>query len=81
MKLAQPVGVNRVVLIQVSFYGFDNSYMLDMIEQHPKNFVGVAVIDQDGRRTDVHDEIAQTAGGPRFSYLPQKPKTRKLARR
>ena len=33
-------GVNRVVLIQMSFYGYDNSYMLDAIrtgssEQQP----------------------------------------------
>ena len=41
------VGVNRVVLIQMSFYGFDNSYMLDAIRKHPGMFSGVAVIDQD----------------------------------
>lgn len=42
-----PVGVNRVVLIQMSFYGFDNRYMLDMIAAHPGKFSGVAVIDTD----------------------------------
>ena len=47
MALAEPVGVNRVVLIQMSFYGFDNSYMLDAIKKHPGRFSGVAVIDQD----------------------------------
>ena len=46
------VGVNRVVLIQMSFYGFDNSYMLDSIRKHPKTFSGVAVIDQDKPRVD-----------------------------
>jgi len=29
------VGVNRVVLIQMSFYGFDNSYMLDSMAKYP----------------------------------------------
>jgi len=42
---ARPVGVTRFNLIQISFYGFDNSYMLDMIAQHPGTFIGTAVID------------------------------------
>lgn len=49
-ELAQqgkPVGVNRVVLIQMSFYGYNNSYMLDSIARHPERFRGVAVIDVD----------------------------------
>lgn len=44
-----PVGVNRVVLIQMSFYGFDNSYMLDCMAKYPGMFSGVAVIDQNGK--------------------------------
>ncbi|MFN0055517.1 MAG: amidohydrolase family protein [Planctomycetales bacterium] len=46
MKEAAPAGVNRVVLIQMSFYGYDNRYMLDAIKLHPDRFSGVAVIDQ-----------------------------------
>lgn len=42
---AIPVGVDRVVLIQMSFYGFDNSYMLDAIAKQPARYRGVAVID------------------------------------
>lgn len=48
-ELAQqaiPVGVNRVVLIQMSFYGYDNSYMLDAIARHQAMYRGVAVIDE-----------------------------------
>lgn len=41
----KPVGVTRGNLIQMSFYGFDNSYMLDMIRLYPEHFVGTAVID------------------------------------
>ncbi|MCA9138238.1 MAG: amidohydrolase [Planctomycetales bacterium] len=44
---AEPSGVGRVVLIQMSFYGFDNSYMLDVIQQYPGKFSGVAVIDSE----------------------------------
>jgi len=46
-KQMTPCGVNRVVLIQMSFYGYDNTYMTDMIQKYPEMFVGVAVIDQD----------------------------------
>ncbi len=44
-KHTRPNGVNRINLIQMSFYGFDNRYMLDMIDLHKEVFVGTAVID------------------------------------
>ncbi|MBI1831697.1 MAG: amidohydrolase family protein [Planctomycetes bacterium] len=45
----KPAGVRRIALIQMSFYGFDNSYMLDMIAKHSDVFVGTAVIDPHGK--------------------------------
>jgi predicted TIM-barrel fold metal-dependent hydrolase len=47
-KHAMPAGVDRVNLIQMSYYGFDNSYMLDMIAGHKGVFSGTAVIDPEG---------------------------------
>ena len=44
-KHAKPAGVDRINLIQMSFYGFDNRYMLDVIATYPDVFVGTAVID------------------------------------
>jgi predicted TIM-barrel fold metal-dependent hydrolase len=41
---ARPCGVDRVVLIQMSYYRFDNRYMLDAMRAHPGTFSGVAVI-------------------------------------
>lgn len=41
----RPCGVSRVVLIQMSYYGTDNSYMVDVMREYPKVFSGVAVID------------------------------------
>ena len=41
---AQPNGVTRAVLVQMSFYGVDNSYMLDCIRAHPGVFSGIAII-------------------------------------
>jgi len=48
-KHCKPAGVGRINLIQMSFYGFDNSYMLDMIAKHPGVFAGTAVIDPQGK--------------------------------
>ncbi len=49
---AAPSGVNRIVLIQMSYYGFDNSYMLDVMEKQPDVFSGIAIIDWNGPHPD-----------------------------
>jgi predicted TIM-barrel fold metal-dependent hydrolase len=43
---SRPQGVRRVVLIQMSFYTTDNSYMLDCIARRPGVFRGVAIVDE-----------------------------------
>lgn len=45
LKQCRPSAVGRVNLIQMSYYEFDNSYMLDMIREHPDRFVGTAIVD------------------------------------
>jgi predicted TIM-barrel fold metal-dependent hydrolase len=47
-QYTQPAGVDRINLIQVYFYGFDNRYLLDMIALYPDTFVGTATIDPSG---------------------------------
>jgi predicted TIM-barrel fold metal-dependent hydrolase len=47
-KHSKPAGVARINLIQMSHYGFENKYMLDMIAMYPEVFVGTAVIDPAG---------------------------------
>ena len=42
----RPEGVSRVVLIQMSYYNFDNRYLLDMMDQHRGIFSGVAIVDE-----------------------------------
>ena len=44
-KHCRPSGVGRIVLIQMSFYNFDNRYMVDMIAKHPGVFSGVGIVD------------------------------------
>lgn len=45
LEHAKPCDVSRIVLVQMSYYGFDNSYMLDTMRRFPGVFSGVAVID------------------------------------
>jgi predicted TIM-barrel fold metal-dependent hydrolase len=45
LAVCRPAGVGRVNLIQMSYYEFDNRYMLDMIKLYPDRFVGTAIID------------------------------------
>jgi predicted TIM-barrel fold metal-dependent hydrolase len=56
---SRPAGVDRVNLIQMSFYGFDNRYMLDMMALYPEVFVGTAVIDP--FTADVAEQMAALA--------------------
>jgi predicted TIM-barrel fold metal-dependent hydrolase len=53
------LGVSRIVLIQMSFYKFDNSYMLDVIADQPGVFSGVAIVDE--TKPDVSAAMAALA--------------------
>ncbi|MFO0939449.1 MAG: amidohydrolase family protein [Pirellulales bacterium] len=41
----KPLGVDRIVLIQMSFYALDHGYMFDCMREHPGVFSAVALID------------------------------------
>ena len=56
---SKPEGVDRVVAIQMSYYRFDNRYMLDMIARHPGVFRGVAIVDES--RADVSQQMKSLA--------------------
>ena len=55
----RPHGVGRIVLIQMSFYGFDNSYMLEMMKRHRGVFGGVAVIDENDQPEKTMRQMAR----------------------
>jgi predicted TIM-barrel fold metal-dependent hydrolase len=60
LKHAKAAGVDRVNLIQMSFYGFNNDYMLHMVTLHKGIFAGTAVIDPNGRApADLMTEMAK----------------------
>ena len=42
---ARPCGVDRVVLVQMSYYTTDNSYMLQVMAEHPGTFAGIGIVD------------------------------------
>src|SRR5688500_11102520 len=42
---ARPSGVERILLIQMSYYRTDNRYMLDVIREAPQTFRGIAIVD------------------------------------
>lgn len=41
----RPSGVERIVLIQMSFYELDHRYMVEVMQKHPGVFSGVSLID------------------------------------
>ena len=45
LALAKPRGVSRIVLIQMSFYGTDHSYMLNTMKRYPTVFSAVGILD------------------------------------
>jgi predicted TIM-barrel fold metal-dependent hydrolase len=67
----RPVGVNRAVLIQMSFYGFDNRYLLDSIRKYPGQFRGVAVIDQNAHDAGSQIQALKPLGIRGFRIYPK----------
>lgn len=69
MAHAAPSGVTRVVLIQMSYYQYDNRYMLDTIAQSPSVYRGVAIVDSDARPAATMKQLA-TEGVRGFRIQP-----------
>lgn len=59
MVHAKPVGVGRVVLIQMSFYGYDNAYMLATMRRFPGVFSGVAVVNEEDSPAETMKRLAK----------------------
>ena len=73
LEHATPSGVDRIVLVQMSFYGFNNSYMLDSMQRFPGVFSGIAVIDENDRPRETMRKL-KTAGVRGFRIHPGKRK-------
>ena len=46
---AQPSGVTRAVLVQMSFYRYDHTYLLESLRAHPGVFSAIGLVDAGGR--------------------------------
>lgn len=69
---ARPCGVTRVVLIQMSWHGFDNRYMLDSIARFRGVFSGVAAIDENHRPAETMRQL-KARGVRGFRIQPRAP--------
>ena len=70
LRDAGPSGVNRAVLVQINFYGFDNTFMLEAIQKNPAAFRGVAVIDATAESSDLEMERLAKRGVRAFRLHP-----------
>lgn len=55
LSMAEPFGINRICLVQMSFYGTDNNYITDAIKKYPESFRGAAYLDPDMQH--IEDEM------------------------
>lgn len=62
LAVARPAGVERAVLVQMDFYGIDNSYLLDTIERFPGVYCGIAQVDERLGNLDTELERLKTRG-------------------
>lgn len=71
----KPAQVTRIVLIQMSFYRADNSYMLHCMKTHPGVFGGVGIVDLDSANPvkTIRDLAAQGVRGFRVVNNPEAP--------
>jgi predicted TIM-barrel fold metal-dependent hydrolase len=69
---SKPAGVTRIVLIQMSFYRFDNSYMIDCIRAHPRVFSGVGIVDSSGPLPEKAMDDLSRQGVRGFRIVPGK---------
>lgn len=68
---ARPAGVGRVVLVQMSFYGFDQSYLLDVVRTAPARYGAIAVIDDDSPDPAAEMRRLAEAGVRGFRIYPR----------
>ncbi len=71
LTIAKPHDVDRIGLVQMSFYGTDNSYMIDTIKRWPDTFRAFGYVDPES--DGVGDQMAAllTQGVTGFRIVPE----------
>lgn len=70
--MLETVGLERAVLVQPSFYGADNSALLDALRQNPSNFRGVAVVHDDINHAELARLDVEGIRGIRFNIVDRR---------
>lgn len=65
----QSHGLSHGVLVQPSFLGTDNRYLLEALRQTPRRLRGVVVLERDVSRAVLHDMAAQGVVGVRLNLI------------
>ncbi len=80
LKLAARLGIQRMVLVQPSCFGMDNSCQLDAAEQYGTDRVRVVVdVDETVTEKELHELHQKSARGIRINVNPVQPLTYGLA--
>lgn len=69
LAMLDAVGASRGVLVQISVYGTDNRYMLEVLRRHPQRLRGVAVASTDITDRALEDMHAAGVRGLRLNVL------------
>jgi len=69
LAMLDAMGMSRGVLVQISVYGTDNRYMLDVLSRHPQRLRGVAVVSADIEEAELLRLHAAGVRGVRLNVL------------
>ncbi|GIS68839.1 MAG: hypothetical protein CM1200mP8_3970 [Chloroflexota bacterium] len=69
--MAKPFGIDRVCLVQMSFYGSDNSYIIDAIKAISQSFRGAGYVDSNMPGLENEMETLLNKGITGFRIVPE----------
>lgn len=69
LSMLDAVGMSRGVLVQISVYGTDNRYMVEVLSRHPDRLRGVAVVDATIDDAELHRLHDAGVRGVRLNVL------------
>ncbi len=71
-------GVDRIVLVQMSFYRNDNRYMLDVMREYDGVFSGIAIVDPERPWVIQSAKMEASAGNTPFDGQPTQGRVTRL---
>lgn len=69
LRMLAATGMQRGVLVQISVYGTDNRYMLEVLSRHQESLRGIAVVDADVSERELERMHALGVRGVRINVL------------